>query len=306
MVALEGGADPRNGSSKPTATVGRVTAVLDAFLDADRDLGVTELAARLGLAKSVVHRLMTALAEAEYLSHDNATRRYSLGPKALRLGLVAVGQMRIRERALPYLRELAAATGETATLSLLVGDHRVYAEQIESAHPVRQSVPIGGNAALYIGASGKAILAFLPASRRSAILRQAAHVAPQRADGQLVDFEALLTEIDEIRRRGFAMSQSERALGAASAAAPVFDHHGDVVASVSVAGVTVRHGPIELAEFGELAATCAASLSADLGYPVRVSSGSTVAARRNSNTDWVTRAATEDDSARSALRVNLR
>ena len=67
---------------------------LDAFLEADRDLGVTELAARLGLAKSVVHRLMTALADAEYLAHDHASRRYSLGPKALRLGLVAVGQMR--------------------------------------------------------------------------------------------------------------------------------------------------------------------------------------------------------------------
>jgi IclR family acetate operon transcriptional repressor len=267
---VERSSDARNGShsrlKRPTATVGRVTAVLDAFLEADRDLGVTELASQLGLAKSVVHRLMTALTDAEYLAHDAGSRRYALGPKAVRLGLVAVGQMRIRERALPYLRELAAETGETATLSLLVGDHRVYAEQVESAHPVRQSVPIGANAALYVGASGKAILAFLPAARRALILGQASHSAVMRADGQPLDVAALATDIDEIRRRGFAISQSERALGAASAAAPVFDHHGDVVASVSVAGVTVRHGPAELLEFGALAAKCAGRLSAELGH----------------------------------------
>jgi DNA-binding IclR family transcriptional regulator len=257
----------RNGVLKPTATVGRVTAVLDAFLEADRDLGVTELAARLGLAKSVVHRLMTALTDAEYLAHDVGSRRYSLGPKALRLGLVAVGQMRIRERALPYLRELAAETGETATLSLLVGDHRIYAEQIESAQLVRQSVPIGANAALYAGASGKAMLAFLAPARLRAIVQQAA--LARRADGQLIDADALTAEIEEIRHRGFATSQSERVLGAASAAAPVFDHHGDVVASVSVAGVTVRHGQAELHAFGRLAAHCAARLSADLGHTRR-------------------------------------
>src|SRR5262249_1100293 len=154
-----------------------------------------ELAAQLGLAKSVVHRLMTALTDAEYLSHDVTTRRYALGPKALRLGVVAAGQVRIHERALPYLRALAAETGETGTLSLLVGDHRVYAEQIESAHPVRQSVSIGSSATLYVGASGKAMLAFLPEARRTAILRQAAALQPRHADGRPLDFGALVKEL---------------------------------------------------------------------------------------------------------------
>jgi IclR family transcriptional regulator, acetate operon repressor len=258
--------DSDAGTGLPTATVGRVTAVLDAFLEADGDLGVTELAAQLGLAKSVLHRVVSALADAEYLAHDVATRRYSLGSKAVRLGLVAVGQMRIRERALPYLRELASETGETATLSLLVGDHRVYAEQVESAQPVRQSVAIGATAALHLGASGKAMLAFLPASRVAALLRQAKQSAPQHADGSPVDIRALNKELDEIRQRGFATSQSERVLGAASAAAPVYDHHGDVVACISVAGVTVRHGADDLLRFGARAKRCADRLSAELGY----------------------------------------
>jgi IclR family acetate operon transcriptional repressor len=252
-------------TATPTATVSRVTAVLDAFLTVDGELGVTELAAQLGLAKSVVHRLVTALADADYLSHNPATRRYSLGTKAVRLGLVAVGQLNIRARALAFLRELAAETGETATLSLLVGDQRVYAEQVESVQRVRQSVQIGATAPLFVGASGKAMLAFLPAARRLAIVSAAVEARARHADGRAIQSESLARELDQVRRRGYATSHNERELGAASAAAPVFDHHGEVVASMSVAGVTVRHGPDDLARFGELVKRYAERLSASLG-----------------------------------------
>jgi DNA-binding IclR family transcriptional regulator len=245
--------------------VARVVGVLDTFVGTNRDLGVTEIAARLGLSKSVVHRLVSALAEAGYLAHDPTTRRYSLGHKAVRMGQAAVGQLDVRQRALPYLRELASATGETSTLSLLKGDQRVYAEQIESSHPVRQAVQIGATAQLFAGASGKAMLAFLPDARRSAILRRAGKA--YLSDGSLIDTRALARELEQIRRRGYATSQGERVQGAASAAAAVFDHHGNVVGCVSVAGVTLRHRRKELEQFGRLAAATAEKLSIELGWP---------------------------------------
>ena len=251
-------------TNTPTATVSRVTAVLDAFLMARGDLGITELAIQLGLGKSVVHRLVTALRDAEYLSHNVATRRYSLGPKAVRLGLVAVGQLNVRERALPYLHALARSTGETATLSLRTGDHRIYAQQVESAQPVRQSIQIGVEAPLYVGASGKAMLAYVESDALAAVLRQARQATT--ANGQPLDVRALKADLRCIRQRGFATSQSERIVGAASAAAAVFDHRGDVVASISVAGVTVRHTQADLLRFGALVVHEAGQLSAELGW----------------------------------------
>lgn len=266
-VAAERASDDQANAAAatPTATVQRVTAVLDAFLaGAGSDIGITELAAQLGLGKSVVHRLVTALSDADYLSHDVVTRRYSLGPKAVRLGLVAVGQINVRERALPYLRALASDTGETVTLSLRTGDHRTYAEQVESTHRVRQAIQIGSAAPLYVGASGKAILAFLSLDEQEAVLRRARKTV--MANGSPLDMPTLKDDLRCIRQRGFATSVSERIVGAASAAAPVFDHHGAVVASISVAGVTVRHTQDDLTRFGEKAATCAERLSADLGW----------------------------------------
>jgi IclR family transcriptional regulator, acetate operon repressor len=253
------------GNATPAATVGRVTAVLDAFLDTNGELGVTEVASRLHLAKSVVHRLMTALTESGYLLQSGSSRRYTLGPHAVRLGLAALGQLNIRERALRHLQVLAAETGETATLSVMVGDRRVYADQVECSQRVRQTIQIGDTAPLYLGASGKAILAFLSPERRAAVMHGAANPTVIRADGAPVDTEALDAELTAIRQRGYATSLSERILGATSAAAPVFDHRGQVVGCISVAGVTIRHGLAELERFGELARRAAGRLSVELG-----------------------------------------
>ncbi len=264
MAFVERGSD--SGNATPTATVRRLTAVLDAFLVADGDLGVTELAEQLRLAKSVSHRLVAALTDAGYLSRDAVTRRYRLGPKAVRLGLVALAQINISQHARQYLEALATETGETATLSILDGEHRVYVQQVESSQTIRQTVQLGQHAPLYVGASGKALLAYLPEERGRQIVRHAMRSAATQATGAPLDERRLLDELAEIRAQGFAISQSERILGAASAAAPVFDHHGEVVASLSVASVTVRHGRADLTRFGELVRGFAERLSADLGW----------------------------------------
>src|SRR5262249_3877817 len=88
-------------------------------------------------------------------------------------------------------------------------------------------------------------------------------------DGTRLDVKALRTDLATIRRRGFATSQGERIIGAASAAAPVFDHHGDVIGSVSVATVTLRHGKSVLVKFGETVRAAADRLSTQLGWPGR-------------------------------------
>lgn len=256
----------RSTNETPTASVARVTALLDTFVEARGDLGVTEIAVRLGLAKSVVHRLVAALTKSGYLTQAPNTHRYALGPRATRLGRAALGQMDIRARARPLLRDLATTTGETATLSVLAGNERVYAEQIESTHPVRQSVQIGSAAPLYVGASSKAILAFLPERRSDTILAQAAKNGVTLVDGRRLDTKALRNELSVIRRRGFATSHGERVVGAVSTASPVFDHDGEVVGSVSVASVSVRHGKSDLLKFGDVVRDAADRLSTQLGW----------------------------------------
>lgn len=241
-------APARQGTRPPL--VRRVTDVLDAFAAAGGDLGVTELARQLRCSKSIVHRILVALVEAGYVATDPATRRYRLGSRSLLLARAGSAAGDLRRRALPHLQTIRDRTGETATLSLLRGHVRVYAEELESRHAVRQTVEVGSEAPLHLGASGKAILAFMTADARPGGARAA----------------GLEADLERIRRRGYAVSRGERIPGAASVAAPVFDHRGEVVGSISAASVLARSDTRTVARYGAVVVAEARALSRELGW----------------------------------------
>jgi DNA-binding IclR family transcriptional regulator len=247
MTARAPRATPRR-SARPSVAR-RVADVLDAFASSSGDLGVTEIARQLHCSKSIVHRILVSLVEAGYVAAEPATHRYRLGAKTLLLARAASAHDDLRLRALPHLQIIRERTGETATLSLLRGGVRVYAERVESRQAVRQTVDVGAEAPLHLGASGKAILAFLPEG-------------PRPAQGRA----ALDAELERVRRRGYAVSRAERIPGAASVAAPIFDHRGVVVGSVSAAGVLARSDTRTTARYGAVVAAEARALSRELGW----------------------------------------
>jgi DNA-binding IclR family transcriptional regulator len=247
-----------------TSTTRRVTDVLSVFLDGRPDAGVTEISRTLMCSKSVVHRVLVALVAAGFVSTDPVSRRYRLGPKALRLGLTALAHTDIPTRALPYLRNVRDRTGETAILSVLRGDVRVYAEQVDSREPVRQSIQVGQEAPLHLGASGKAILAFMPKTAQQAALLRAR--GAKLSDGGALKPQALEADLDRIRRRGYSVSRGERIAGAVSVSAPVFDHSGGVIGSISAAGVSVRSDPARISGYGAIVRAEAEALSRELGW----------------------------------------
>lgn len=251
----------RDGAGAATSTVRRVAQVLDVFLDGRADAGISEIARALGCSKSVVHRIAVSLSDAGYLVADPDTRRYRLGAKAIELGLCAVAKTEVIANAVDHLRRLADATGETATLNLLHGDVRVYAGQVEGREPVRQTVHVGQEVPLHLGAAGKAILAFLPEPRRQRVF----WAGRGRANGARGTFAALERELAQVRRSGFAISHAELVAGAVSVAAPVFDRSG-VAASIAVAGVSVRSQPKRLARYADVVRQEAGALSRKLGW----------------------------------------
>lgn len=253
-TATRAGAQATRGGGRATASPSvarRVTEVLDAFAETGDDLGVTEIARRLRCSKSIVHRILATLVDTGYVATDPTTHRYRLGTKALRLARAGSADDELRRRALPHLQVVRERTGESATLSVLRGQVRVYAEQLESRHAVRQTVEVGSEAPLHLGASGKAILAFLEGSRPG---------VPRSS--------ALEADLERIRRRGYAVTRGERIPGASSVAAPVFDRDG-VVGSISAAGVLARSDVRTVARYGAVVAAEARALSRELGWRAR-------------------------------------
>lgn len=245
-------------------TVDRAADVLVLFAEAgSRTLGVTEIADALGLSKPAVHRILTSLRSRRLVQVDEETRRYALGLAAMRLGLAYLRHIDVRRLSAADLVELSRSTRETATLSVRTGAQRVYVDQVTPDREVIMSVSLGVPFPLHAGASSKAFLAFLPDAEIEDYL-SVDHLS-RLTDRTVVEPDALRVELAAIRRRGYARSFAERQSGAASVAAPVFDHHGVPVAVVSVCGPVERfRGEAEACAEALLAVT--GRLSALMGH----------------------------------------
>ncbi len=246
-------------------TIERAADVLVLFTRTDQpDLGVTEIAAELGLSKAVVHRVLTTLAAKDLVSVQQETRRYRLGPVALSLGVAYLDRIDLRDLLLPRLRELSEQTNETATMSLRYGTQRMYVDQVTPNREVKMTVVLGRAFPLHAGSSSKAFLAFLPEDEQTRYLAQ--HELESLTDRTIVDTERLRAELQQIRTRGYAVSFGERQAGAGSVAAPVLDHRGEPVAAVSICGPLERF-QAGAEEAASLLVATTRELSHQLGYP---------------------------------------
>lgn len=216
----------------------RVADVLLTFAGTGGALGVTEVARRLGLSKAVVHRILRSLVSRRLLSLDEGGS-YRLGPAAATLGARALRDLNLRERALPVLRRLQEESGETATVSELVGVSRVYLDQVPSLQEIKMSVEVGRPFPLHAGASSRAILAFGPPDLRRQILDGPLEALTPKT---IVDREELGAELGRNAREGVVASFGERQPGAGSVAAPLLSQDGRAVGAISVCGPVDRFG----------------------------------------------------------------
>ena len=243
-------------------SVQRVCSILLSFKIEEPILGVSEIARRLGLPKSAVHRLLDLLVQLGLVARDRTSSRYRLGPRAAELGFAALGTPDIRGLAMPVLQDLSRRTDETATLTLLAGHERFYAEQVPSLQDVKMTVELGRRCPLYAGASGHALLAFFSTAQLNSYL--ATTPLEPLTDRTITSRDTLIRELERVRRNGFAVSAGERDPWAAAIAAPVF--HGDVlVAAISVCGPLSRFTEEQTHDYGEMVRLAARQLSEQIG-----------------------------------------
>lgn len=228
------------GAKGTIATVERAVDVLMHIADRPGpDFGITELAEELSMSKAAVHRVLASLKGRGLIQLDERTRRYSLGVAALRLGLAYLDRIDVRRLGRPALEDLSERTGETATLSVLLGEHqRIYVDQVTPDREVILSVTMGEPYPLHAGASGRVFLAFLPEETCETYLGEGA--LKRLTDSTMVDEAELRKVLQQVRTDGWAMSIGERKAGAAAVAAPVLSHDGFPVAVVSICGPQER------------------------------------------------------------------
>ena len=205
--------------------------LLDCFADCE-ELGVTQIARRLGIAKSTAHRLLTTLCSKGIAERLPETGHYRLGLHLYELGQLAQDREPLRHAALPLLEELRMATSMTVHLSIPVGADVVFIERLQTL----RGMPLLGERQrrmpLHSTSAGKVLAAFDPAV---GLARERAGF-PQLTAATIGDLAAWRRALETVRRTGIAVSNGENRPGLASIAAPVRDVSGRAIAAVSVAG----------------------------------------------------------------------
>lgn len=251
------------GQTPPSETVVKTLALLDLF-SINPAQTASEIAKNAQLPLSTAFRLLTTLANLNFIEIDPATRKYRLGLKLLELGHIVAQQLDLPSLALPILHDLMQKAGETSHLSIRDGNEGVFISKVETLHNIRLHTPLGRRVPLYAGASMKVLLAFQPQSDIDAYIAQFA-MRPL-TDKTITDPARLLESLETIRRNGYAVSFSEQSQGAAGVAAPVRDQSGQVVAGVTISGPEQRFTKEKVMFFAQLVLEATATLSGRLGW----------------------------------------
>ncbi len=247
------------------STVAKTLRVLEAFSYAQPVLGVSELARKLGMGKSSVHRALSTLHEHGYVI-KTPDDRYRLGLKLHEMGQLVVSGLRLHEVAHDPLDRLRHETGESVHLAVLDGTEVVYIDRMESAAQMRMFSRVGMRMPAHVTSSGKCLLAF---GSLEAIDRVTSAELTRRAPRTITTASMFRQVLAQVRIDGYAVSVEESEKGVASVGAPVFGRDGSCIAAVSLVGPVIRVSAEHLPRFVRLVRRCSIEISEAMGFAAR-------------------------------------
>jgi DNA-binding IclR family transcriptional regulator len=233
----------------------------------EHPVGVVEIARRLNLHKSSVSRLLATLERHGFVSRDRITERFVVGLALVTLAGDALRRSDLRRISRDVLERLQAATLETVNLAIPDAGGPINIDKIASQHYIRDIGWIGRQTPFHCTATGKALVAWLTPTERKALIRSP---LPRHTPKTICNWPDLEREFAKVRNRGYALGLEELEPGLVAVAAPIRDHAGKVVASVSVSGPSMRLTSANLSRYAQAVVQAAAEISERLRRTVAI------------------------------------
>ena len=248
-------------SKSSIQVIERMGALFEVLARHPETVSLKQLAQGAGLHPSTAHRILSALVNDRLVERVDQGS-YRLGIRLLELGNLVKSRVSVREHALPFMRELHEATGEAVNLSVRRDDEIVYVERTSSGRAMMRVVNIvGARAPLHITAVGKLFLAEDgPEGLRAYAERTGLRAFTRNT---ISEVEALATELDRVRKQGYATDNEEAEIGVRCIGAPVRDDTTALVAGLSVSAPAERMKPA----WSALVRATAEKISRAIGYP---------------------------------------
>lgn len=199
-------------------------------------LSLADLAERLGLPKATLHRQCGILLASGFVARDVDPQRYVVGPALRRLAIDTLNHGHLRALRRRVLAALVDDVQETCNFTALDGDEVLYVDRVEARWPLRLTLDVGSHVPLHCTASGKLLLAHLPAADADLLIDNVS-LAPFTRN-TITQAARLRRECAAIRRVGWSADREEFITGLIAVAVPVRDADGVVRAAIAM------HAPI--------------------------------------------------------------
>jgi IclR family pca regulon transcriptional regulator len=242
----------------------RGLAVIRAF-DADHPrLQLSEVARATGLTRAAARRFLLTLVQLGYVRMEG--REFSLRPRVLELGYAFLSGLTLPQVAQPHLEALVGRVDESSSISVLDGDDVVYVARVHTKRIMTVMITVGTRFPAHATSMGRVLLAHLPAPELTSYLERAELVA--LTPNTVTDPAELRAVLGRVRAQGYALVDEELEEGLRSAAAPVCNREGAVVAAVNLSVSAHRTTLAQLEhEYVPLLLETATQISRDLGAP---------------------------------------
>ncbi len=280
----EPSSDNRDGKSK-SQSLDRGLMVLEAIGAAETDLGVRDLARMLGIAKSIVQRLLNTLYERGFVEQEPVSRKYRIGARAFEIGSGFTRSGSLAQIATPELELLTKQHQLNSYLGILRDNTALYLATLQSSGPIAIQVSPGDRIPLHTTALGKALLFDMSDAEIRALL-EGTQMERRTAKSKL-GIAALIKEVRQAKALGFTISEGENIVGIYSIGAPVYDATGHIIAAISGALPVDLVGRGNLDHLSRAVVATAARISQRLGAPRRlaaVATGGTLITRKSTPT----------------------
>ncbi len=238
----------------------RVFSLLELIAAKDEFVTLQGLALESGVPKPSLHRMLRQLEDAGLLARQSDGRHYGTGARLRELAEDILLNAAQYGAAHGVLRHLAETTGESCNLTGLSGDEVIYLDRIETTAPLRFALEVGSRAPVHASASGKVLLAQMPAGQRRTLLTHSP-LTPL-TPSTMTDPDQLEAALDEIREQGWAIDDEEFLPGLVCIAVPVPSERGRTNRCLAVQAPVMRVPADEAPKFVEPLLEAAASLAA--------------------------------------------
>lgn len=225
---------PASNSAKAPSVIARASALMS-VLEAEKTVTSARLAEILDEPPSSLYRVLASLQELGWVEQIRPRGEYRVGLKMLSLSEELLRRIDIRRAAAPVMNEIHQATGETIFLCIRQDLRAVCIERVDGVRINSRVLQLGRSLPLHVGAAPRALLAFSDRSTWEEYFN-AADSTGDRWLGHLSRAE-LFRNLETERQRGFTLVDNEVTPGIAAVGAPVFNHRGEVVASLSASGL---------------------------------------------------------------------